>query len=83
MASGLPIVATRIDGLSDAVGPDEAELVPRDDVPAISEAILRLLRDPDLARRRGAAARERFAASFSLNATVRRFRELYDEVLRP
>jgi L-malate glycosyltransferase len=83
MASGLPIVATRIDGLADAVGPDEAELVPRDDAPALAGAILRLLRDPALSHRRGAAARERFAASFSLKATVRRFRELYDEVLLP
>ncbi|HEY3350243.1 MAG TPA: glycosyltransferase [Thermoanaerobaculia bacterium] len=82
MAIGLPIVATRIDGLADAVGPDEAELVPKDDAPALGEAILRLLRDPDLARRRGAAARRRFAATFSLASTVRRLRELYDEVLR-
>ncbi len=82
MASGLPIVATRIDGLADAVGPEEAELVPRDDAPALARAIVRLLRDPDLSRRRGAAAREKFAATFSLEATVRRFRELYDEVLR-
>ena len=43
--------------------------------------MVRLLDDPDTARRMGAAAAEEVAARYSLEAMVRRIEALYDEVL--
>lgn len=58
--SGLPVVATRIGGvpvlLTDGV---HGLLAPGGDDEAVAGAILRVLREPDLARARAAAARER------------------------
>jgi phosphatidylinositol alpha-1,6-mannosyltransferase len=57
-AYGLPVVATDSGGVSDAVKDGETGfLVPEGDVEAVSEAIVRLLRDPDLAARMGKANR--------------------------
>jgi glycosyltransferase involved in cell wall biosynthesis len=82
MANSRPIVATQVEGCLDAVGPNEAELVPPDDVPAMSGAILRLMRDRELAARRAAAARARFDEAFTLQVMISRVRALYDEVCR-
>ncbi len=82
MANSRPIVATQVEGCLDAVGPNEAELVPPDDVPAMSGAILRLMRDRELAARRAAAARARFDEAFTLQVMISRVRALYDEVRR-
>ncbi len=82
MANSRPIVATQVEGCLDAVGPNEAELVPPDDVPAMSGAILRLMRDRELAARRAAAARARFDEAFTLQVMINRVRALYDEVRR-
>jgi len=53
-AHGLPVVATRSGGVPDAVKDGETGLLAEpDDVPGVAEAILRLLSDPELARRLG------------------------------
>jgi glycosyltransferase involved in cell wall biosynthesis len=60
MACGLPIVATDVGGIRAATGDGAAALlVPPGDATALSEAILRLDRDPELRRRLAAAALER------------------------
>lgn len=81
MATRRAIVITRIPGCLEAVGPDEAEIVPVDDPEALAAAILRLLQDPALAQQRGEAARRRFEASFTLPVVAAQYRELYREVL--
>jgi phosphatidyl-myo-inositol dimannoside synthase len=59
---GLPVVATRVGGIPDAVEDGETGfLVPQDDVEAAAAAIVRIVRDPELARRLGEAGRERAA----------------------
>jgi glycosyltransferase involved in cell wall biosynthesis len=59
MAYGRPVVASAVGGLVDAVE-DEISglLVPPGDAGALRAAIERLLGDPELRRRLGAAARE-------------------------
>lgn len=82
MASGRSIVTTDVPGCLDAVGPQEAEIVPRGDPAAMAEAILRLLRSPALAAAHGQAARRRFEQHFTLTAMVSRFAAVYRGLLR-
>jgi len=81
MACRKAIVTTRVAGCLEAVGPEEAEIVAVDDEDAISAAVVGLLRDRDLARRRGEAARRRFEAGFTLAGIARDYARLYQEVL--
>jgi glycosyltransferase involved in cell wall biosynthesis len=80
MASGRPIVTTRIEGCLDAVSPAEAEIVEPENPEAMADAIVRLVSDPELARQRAAAAQARFESSFSLEVMVGHLRALYREV---
>jgi glycogen(starch) synthase len=66
MAHGRPVVATRVGGLRDLVVDGETGLlVPPRDVQALRAALERLLADPELRRRLGAAGRTRAAERFS------------------
>lgn len=81
MAAGLPVVVTDSGGPSEIVSPGESGLVvPPGDPRSLAQAILAVLRDRNVARRLGAAARRR-AADFDLNAMVARYDGLYQEVL--
>ena len=83
MAHGRPVVASAVGGLLDLVVDGETGvLVPPGDVTALRKALERLLADPDLRARMGAAARERIRAHFSAEAATRATIELYEEVLR-
>jgi glycosyltransferase involved in cell wall biosynthesis len=64
-AMGLPVVAARVVGSVDAIIPEETGvLVEPRNAGALGEALARLLRDPGLAGRLGAAARKRVVADF-------------------
>jgi glycosyltransferase involved in cell wall biosynthesis len=66
MAHGRPVVATRVGGLLDLVVDGETGLVvPPRDAGALRTALERLLADPELRRRLGAAGRERARTHFS------------------
>jgi glycosyltransferase involved in cell wall biosynthesis len=63
MAHGRPVVASAVGGLQDLVADGETGiLVPPRDPRALREALERLLADPELRRRLGAAGRERVGA---------------------
>ena len=73
MASGLPVVASRISGIPELVGEDETGfLVGPRDVEALAGALERLARDEGLRRRLGAAGRAKVEREFDLrqNATT-------------
>jgi glycosyltransferase involved in cell wall biosynthesis len=81
MAAGCPVVATRVGGLPDLINDGETGyLVPPGDAQAVSAAMLRLLREPEMARRMGQTARtmvqERFAAQRLVNDMARLYPEL-------
>jgi glycosyltransferase involved in cell wall biosynthesis len=82
MAAGVPIVATRVGGVPDVIGPDDAALVPADDPPAIAAAIRGVLAEPARARDRVDSARRRLAAEFALEPWLDRYEGLYRS-LRP
>jgi glycosyltransferase involved in cell wall biosynthesis len=71
MAHGRPVVATAVGGLLDLVVDGETGIVvpPRDPV-ALRSALQRLLADPELRRRLGAAGRERARDRFSWPAVT-------------
>src|SRR5438093_6731950 len=67
MASGLPVVASRISGIPELVGEDETGfLVGPRDVEALAGALERLARDEGLRRRLGAAGRAKVEREFDL-----------------
>jgi glycosyltransferase involved in cell wall biosynthesis len=66
MAHGRPVVATRVGGLLDLVVDGETGIVvPPHDPAALRSALERLLADPDLRRKLGAAGRDRAGTHFS------------------
>ncbi|MEA3407267.1 MAG: glycosyltransferase [Chloroflexota bacterium] len=82
MAAGLPVVATRVGGVPEVVVDGETGLlVPPGDPDALAQAILRLLRDPDLRHRMGQAGRARVAEHFSVEQMVRKTEALYERLL--
>jgi glycosyltransferase involved in cell wall biosynthesis len=81
MACGVPVVATAIGNVPRVVRDGEnGDLVAPADSRALAAAICRMLESPDRAESLGAAARAWVAAEYSLDATVRRYQELYDEL---
>jgi len=82
MAAGAPIVATRVGGTPEAIADGHTGLlVPANDPRALSEAIARLLREPDLAAALGRAARRTAESSFSLPRMVAATEQLYRDLL--
>lgn len=80
MATGTPLLATTGGAIPEVAGPDgETSLaVPPGDADALATGLNRLLGDPELRRRLGAAGRERVLARFTWHAaaigTVERYR---------
>jgi len=84
MAAGLPVVATPVGAIPDAIEPGrEGLLVPPRDAKALRDAIAQLVRDPDLRLAMGRRARERVEREFSRDAVLRRLGEIYDELAPP
>ncbi|MEA3308129.1 MAG: glycosyltransferase, partial [Chloroflexota bacterium] len=82
MAAGLPVVATAVGGTPEVVVDGETGfLVPPRDPNALAQAIIRLLRDPDLRHQMGEAGRARVAAHFSVEQMVRKTEALYEKLL--
>ena len=82
MACELPVVASSAGALPEVVGNDGAGvLVPPRDAKALAEAILRFLRDPDLRRKTGKAARKRVLKLFTWKNAARQMVEVYQEAI--
>lgn len=81
MRAGLPVVATDVGGIPEAVSHGETGLlVPPGDARALAAALARLLADPDLRARLGAAGRRRYEERFGHEAMVDRTLAVYREV---
>ena len=81
MTTGLPIVATAVDGNAEAVTDGvNGFLTPPGDPQAMAAALLRLLEDSVLARRMGEAGRRK-AGEFSAHRMVSDIAALYDTLL--
>lgn len=80
MASGLPVVATRVGGVPDMVRDGEdGLLVDPGDSDGLADALAKLLGSPELRRTMGSSARRRAEDRFDLPGLRQRLRELYME----
>jgi glycosyltransferase involved in cell wall biosynthesis len=81
MLAGLPVVATNVGSVSEAVLDQRTGvLVDSENAAALTAALGSLLADPELRRRMGAEGRER-AQVFTPVAMARAFEDLYQELL--
>lgn len=80
MASGLPIVATRVGGIPDIISPSEGILVPPGDVASLSSSLLFLLENDNVRVKLGQNARKR-AESYSWKKIAQRTISLYERLL--
>lgn len=81
-ATGLPTVASRIYGITDAIEDGVTGwLTPVGDVPALVEALLRLIDDPDLCATMGHAARQRASNLFASETITEGWLALYQKLL--
>lgn len=78
MAAARPVVATAVHGIPEVVVADETGiLVPLDDPKALTQAIIRMARDPALRQRLGSAGQQRARDVFALEDWVSKTEELY------
>jgi sugar transferase (PEP-CTERM/EpsH1 system associated) len=82
MASGLPVVATRVGANAELIEDGVAgSLVPPEDSPALARGILAYFHDPARGARHGRAARQRVERRFSLERMVEQYERLYTELV--
>ena len=83
MALGLPAIVTDVGGTRELVQDSHTALVvPPGDVPALVDALLRVLRDPTLARSLGNQAQERFNRHFQACVMTRALEDLFCDLVR-
>jgi glycosyltransferase involved in cell wall biosynthesis len=82
MEAGVPVVATRVIGSTEVVDDGvTGALVRPGDAAALATAAARLLADPVLARRQGAAGRRRYEERFTRDRMAAETTAVYDSVL--
>ena len=83
MSEGVPIVATDVGGMPEAVISDETGfLVPNGDVEALKAGIARILGDPSVAKRMRQSALTRFERRFTMDRMLQAHRDLYMRLAR-
>jgi glycosyltransferase involved in cell wall biosynthesis len=83
MAAGLPVVGTRVCGNAEVIVDGvTGRLVPPGQPTALAEAVLQVIRQPDLAGRWGRAGRRRVEREFSARRMATETSALYDELRR-
>jgi glycosyltransferase involved in cell wall biosynthesis len=82
MAAGLPTIASRVGGNTELVQEGVTGLlIPAEDSTAISEALLRLLRDPELSRSIATNGRRMAVENYGFDRLIREVDGLYTELL--
>lgn len=82
MAAGRPIVATNVGGNPEVIIDGVTGfLIPPKEPQNMSEAIAKILQNPELAKQMGEAGRRRVEEKFSLERMVKEYRDLYEECL--
>ena len=82
MRAGLPVIASDVGGVREAVGEGETGfLVPRGDAATLRVRLELLLKNPELRARLGAEGRRRFEARFRLERMLDKTYKVYADVL--
>ena len=83
MAAGKPVITTDIAPIREVVNTDKVGiLVPPENSKTLAEAIELLLKNKDWAEHLGMAARERVFSTFNIETTIRRYTDIFEEILR-
>lgn len=81
-AAGVPVLATRAGGITEAVADGESGLlIEQGNFAELAKSMIRLLRDPELRQKLGAGGRDRMARSFCPSAMVAGNMQVYRDVL--
>lgn len=82
MAAGVPVICTPAGDAASVAGEDAALHVPFRDPAAVADRMLRLMRCPEEARRRGAAGLARAEANHSVSSLADRLLHVYRQAAR-
>jgi len=83
MATGLPVIATKVPGLTELIIDGKTGLlIESEDVEALVLAIEKLIDDEAMRVSLGSAARQRVQEKFSIDMSIVAHEQLYDEILR-
>ena len=82
LATGVPVVSTRVGSVAETVGADAGFLVEPGDAAAIAGHLVRLFHNPILARTMGMAGRESVLRRWSLDQMVLRYEDLIEDTFR-
>ncbi len=81
MAMSKPVVATDVGGVSEIVQDEKTGfLIPPRDSDALSDAIIKLLKDKEKANKFGRAGRKYVEQSFSLELMIKKYENLYTQI---
>lgn len=81
MASGLPVVGTRVGGIPEVIENGvTGQLVPPSNAASMATALKHYVEAPELARRHGRAGRERVLRKYSMPAMVAGYQDMYDSL---
>lgn len=82
MAVSRPVVVTNVGGNSEVVIEGETGiLIPPKDSEKMAQAIIKILQNPNLAKKMGEAGRKRVEDKFTLDRMVNRYESIYEEYL--
>jgi glycosyltransferase involved in cell wall biosynthesis len=83
MASGLPVVATKIAGNEELVVDGETgKLVPTEDVTALRESLRPFLVNAKMRQQMGRAARQRVESAFSWNRVAEQYELILEKAMK-
>jgi glycosyltransferase involved in cell wall biosynthesis len=83
LSHGLAVITTPVGAHSEVIQPEESGLfIPPGDVPALADALTRVINDDSLRERLGRRGRERFLAEFDVQRYASRLTNLHARVLR-
>jgi len=83
MNAGLPVVATRVEGVDEVISDGEnGLLVPAEDASALSHAILLLVHQPETRLRMGIAARQRIQRTYTTDRMCSQYLVLFQSIYR-
>jgi glycosyltransferase involved in cell wall biosynthesis len=82
MRAGLPVVASDVGGVSEAVADRETGLVvPRGDTVSLTKALANLIMRPNLRQQMGRAGRQRYELNFTFDQMASKTMTLYNQIL--
>lgn len=81
LLTGRPAISYDVDGAREVVTPETGVLLKPRDLPALTEAVLRLAADPGLRDAMGQEGRRRFADQFRHETMTSQLRSLYERLL--